>query len=127
MEMMTADLLSSPTAITPQRPSSRITSVLSDASSIRSPLADATGFPTSAVSGAHRTQLDENAASIMVGVTCMLLVLCIAAVLGRLLARRMSKLQLEADDYLALVALVSPFQFSKFFRSVLTRILSLSL
>lgn len=119
MEMMTADPLSSPTATNLQRLSSRITSVLSDPSSIRSPVADATEFPNSVVAGVssppQETQLDNNAADIMVGVTCMLLVLCIAAVLGRLLARRMAKLQLEADDYFAVGALVSP---SSVFQSI---------
>jgi hypothetical protein len=51
--------------------------------------------------------MNDDAANVLIGVTCMLLVLCIAAVGGRILARRMSKVRLGADDYLALVALVS--------------------
>ncbi|KAL2053800.1 hypothetical protein ABVK25_005729 [Lepraria finkii] len=43
---------------------------------------------------------------VLIGVTCMLLTLCLAAVGGRLLARRMVKASLEADDYLAVGALV---------------------
>ena len=50
--------------------------------------------------------LDDHAVNTLIGVTSMLLVLCIIAVGGRLLARRMSKKHLEADDYLAVVALV---------------------
>ena len=42
----------------------------------------------------------------LIGVTSMLLALCILAVGGRLLARRMSKVELEADDYLIMIALV---------------------
>ena len=36
----------------------------------------------------------------------MLLALCTAAVVGRLFARRRAKVELGADDYFALVALV---------------------
>ena len=43
---------------------------------------------------------------VLIGVMCMLLTLCLAAVGGRLLARRMVKASLEADDYLAVGALV---------------------
>lgn len=43
---------------------------------------------------------------VLIGTTCMLLVLCTAAVVGRLFARRMAKVALEANDYFALVALV---------------------
>ncbi|KAL8847521.1 MAG: hypothetical protein Q9221_007449 [Calogaya cf. arnoldii] len=41
-----------------------------------------------------------------IGITCMLLVLCTAAVVGRLYARRMTKARLEADDYTSLLALL---------------------
>ena len=41
-----------------------------------------------------------------IGVTCILLVLCILAVMGRLIARRIKRTALGADDYLAIVALV---------------------
>ena len=44
---------------------------------------------------------------ILIGFTCMFLVLCLACVVGRLLARHKVRLSLEADDYLAVVALVS--------------------
>ena len=43
---------------------------------------------------------------VLIGVTCMFLTLCLAAVGGRLLARRMVKASLEADDYLTVGALV---------------------
>lgn len=45
-------------------------------------------------------------AKVAIGVSCLLLVLCTAAVTGRLLARRMAKVSLEADDLVAIVALV---------------------
>lgn len=51
--------------------------------------------------------LDDHAVDVLIGVTSMLLVLCIIAVGGRLLAIRMSKGHLEADDYLVVIALVS--------------------
>ena len=44
--------------------------------------------------------------SILIGVTTMLLVLCIAAVSMRLLARNMRRVGLGIDDYMALVSLV---------------------
>ena len=46
---------------------------------------------------------------IVIGFSCMFLVLCLACVVGRLLARHKARVSLEADDYLALVALVSNF------------------
>ena len=46
---------------------------------------------------------------IVIGFSCMFLVLCLACVVGRLLARHKARVSLEADDYLALVALVSIF------------------
>lgn len=51
--------------------------------------------------------LDDHDVNILIGITSMLLVLCIIAVGGRLLARRISKVQLEADDYLVVIALVN--------------------
>ena len=44
---------------------------------------------------------------VLIGVTCMLLTLCLASVGGRLLARRMMRAGIEADDHLAVAALVS--------------------
>lgn len=44
---------------------------------------------------------------ILIGMTSMLLVLCLAAVGGRLVARRISRIQLEADDWTCVMALVS--------------------
>lgn len=63
--------------------------------------------------------LDDHAVNILIGVTSMLLVLCIVAVGGRLLARRMSKVSLEADDYLVVVALVSSSSILRIFPFVL--------
>ena len=74
------------------------------------------GFPPSGPSGSpgefgtipgHRTPLDTHGSHVMIGVSTMLLVLCLFAVGGRLAARRMIKLPLGSDDYTALVALVS--------------------
>ena len=48
----------------------------------------------------------QTGANIVIGVTCMLLVLCITAVVGRFCARRMVRVKLEADDWMAVVALV---------------------
>ena len=49
---------------------------------------------------------NENRAPILIGVTCMLLVLCIAATSARFFARRITRAPLAADDYLVLAALV---------------------
>lgn len=90
------------------------TSVLSQALSVASPSANIAPSTAGAVPGvpsrAHGSAINSDGANIMIGIACMLLVLCMAAVGGRLLARRRAKLRLEADDYLALVALVSDFQ-----------------
>lgn len=102
MERATAELLPGSTVVT---------SVLSRASSTPSPSGNIAGFPAGAIpdvlSQARGPQMNDDAANTMIGFTCMLLVLCTATVVGRLLARRNLKLRLEADDYLALVALVS--------------------
>ena len=42
----------------------------------------------------------------LIGVTCLLLTLCLIAVGGRFRARGMTKARLGVDDYLSLVALV---------------------
>ena len=46
---------------------------------------------------------------LVIGFSSMFLGLCLACVVGRLLARHKARVSLEADDYLALVALVSHF------------------
>ena len=51
--------------------------------------------------------INKEQGRILIGLTCMFLVLCLACVVGRLLARHKVRLSLEADDYLAVVALVS--------------------
>ncbi|KAL8676911.1 MAG: hypothetical protein Q9186_006608 [Xanthomendoza sp. 1 TL-2023] len=43
---------------------------------------------------------------IIIGVPCMLLVLCISSVVGRMMARRMTKVPLGADDFTAIFALM---------------------
>ena len=55
----------------------------------------------------HPPEYFVESGKILVGITCMLLVLCIAAVGGRLAARRMSMVGLERDDYVVLIALVN--------------------
>ena len=94
---------------------SQTTSVISQASSVAGSSANIAASSAGAVPGvpsrAHVPAINGDAADLMIGIACMLLVLCMAAVGGRLLARRISKLPLEADDYLALVALVSDIQF----------------
>ena len=47
--------------------------------------------------------------AILIGVSSMLLFLCTLAVAGRLTVRRMIKATLEADDFVAIWALVSTF------------------
>ena len=58
--------------------------------------------------------IDEEQGRILIGFTCIFLVLCLACVLGRLLARHKVRLSLEADDYIAVVALVSNVVFGSF-------------
>lgn len=88
---------------------STISSVASGDTSIRSPLAR--GLRPSIELKPRASPgvglLDDHDVNILIGITSMLLVLCIIAVGGRLLARRMSKVHLEADDYLVVIALVS--------------------
>ena len=50
--------------------------------------------------------IDEDRSPVLIGVSCMLLVLCIAATSARFLARRITRAPLAADDYLVLTALV---------------------
>ena len=54
----------------------------------------------------HFPQYSAESGQLLIGITCMLLVLCTTVVSGRLVARRMAKVTLEADDYLVIVALV---------------------
>ena len=51
--------------------------------------------------------LSKEQGSIVIGFTSTFLVLCLACVGGRLLARQRVRVSLEADDYLAVIALVS--------------------
>ncbi|KAL8978508.1 MAG: hypothetical protein Q9205_005922 [Flavoplaca limonia] len=53
----------------------------------------------------HKPQYFITTGEAFIGITCMLLVLCTAAVVGRLVARRMTKAMFEADDYASLLAL----------------------
>ena len=50
--------------------------------------------------------IDKEHGRLLIGFTCMFLVLCLACTVGRLLARHKARLSLQADDYLAVVALV---------------------
>ena len=52
-------------------------------------------------------EINKEQGRILIGFTCMFLVLCVACVVGRLLARHKVGVGLEADDHLAIVALVS--------------------
>ena len=53
--------------------------------------------------------LTQEQSQTLIGVTCMLLVLCVAAVGARMTARRVSRMRLEADDWSSVAALVSQF------------------
>ena len=50
----------------------------------------------------------------LIGVTSMLLVLCLIAVAGRLKSRRMTRASLSLDDHSALTALVCPYEHGPF-------------
>ena len=52
-------------------------------------------------------EINREQGRLFIGVTCMFLVLCVACVVGRLLARHKVRVSLEVDDHLAVVALVS--------------------
>ncbi|KAI4265666.1 MAG: hypothetical protein LQ337_008951, partial [Flavoplaca oasis] len=54
----------------------------------------------------HKPRYIITTGETFIGITCMLLVLCTAAVVGRLVARRMAKTRLEADDFVSLLALL---------------------
>ncbi len=49
----------------------------------------------------------DDQTSTVIGIACMVIVLCSAAVGGRFLSRWMVKARIEVDDYVTLVALVS--------------------
>lgn len=51
--------------------------------------------------------INKEQGRVLIGFTCMFLVLCVACVVGRILARHKVRVSLEADDHLAVVALVS--------------------
>ena len=61
--------------------------------------------PPSALFG-QSTAYFQQLRAMLIGVPCALLVLCTAAVAGRLTARRIAKVGLEADDFVAILALV---------------------
>ncbi|KAL8952392.1 MAG: hypothetical protein Q9222_001701 [Ikaeria aurantiellina] len=63
------------------------------------------GPPQSALTG-HSKGYYHQLGGTLIGVPVMLLVLCIVAVAGRLVARRMAKLALLVDDYIAITALL---------------------
>ncbi|KAG6986471.1 hypothetical protein G7Y79_00082g100870 [Physcia stellaris] len=58
-------------------------------------------FPGALIQGPSSKDIN-----LLIGVPCLFLALCNAAVIGRFCARHMARLRLEADDWMALVALV---------------------
>lgn len=50
---------------------------------------------------------NDDQTSTIIGIACMVVVLCSAAVGGRFLARWMLRARIEVDDYATLVALVT--------------------
>lgn len=111
MKRVIVEVASGPTFVALQAQSSGFTSGLSRASSKPSPLPTIAGIPANGtpegLAPAHGPLMSDEDGDIVIGITCMLLVLCTMAVVARILARRISKLRLEADDYLALIGLVS--------------------
>ena len=85
-----------------------ILSILSITTGERTPLAGGLGSSPNLKprTSSQANLLVDDDVNTLIGVTSMLLALCILAVGGRLLARRMSKVELEADDYLIMIALV---------------------
>lgn len=57
-------------------------------------------------SGWHTSDYYHRRGGALVGVSCMLFVLCTAAVTGRFAARRLAKTILQVDDFIALSALI---------------------
>lgn len=84
-------------------------------SGVTGPPAGMTAFPSGPPGGgpggmhapASSPVLMGQQSQALIGVTCMLLVLSLAAVAGRLVARRISRVRLEADDWICVAALVS--------------------
>lgn len=63
-------------------------------------------FPRDA-GGNQSPHFYHNQGPIIVGVNCMMAVLCFAAIIGRASARRIRKVEFQADDYLAFIAFVT--------------------
>lgn len=59
----------------------------------------------SAPQGQSNSPTDDQTSTV-IGIACMVVVLCSAAVSGRFLARWMLKARIEVDDYATLAALV---------------------
>lgn len=64
------------------------------------------GDGASPVSMEHSTVDFQQLANTLIGVSSMLFCLCIVAVTGRLTVRRIAKVELQADDFAAILALV---------------------
>ena len=54
----------------------------------------------------EQSHINESNGPRTIGVVCMFIVLCSAALAGRFYARRIRKASIEADDYLAVAATV---------------------
>lgn len=52
----------------------------------------------------EQSHINESDGARMVGIVCMLIVLCSAALAGRFYARRMRKAGIDTDDYLAVAS-----------------------
>lgn len=64
------------------------------------------GSHISTFPGAHIQGPSSNDINLLIGVPCLFLALCTAAVIGRFCARHMARARLEADDWMAIAALV---------------------
>lgn len=62
----------------------------------------------------HDNERNENRGPLLVGATCMMITLCTATVILRVLARRRTKMKFWADDYLAFLAHVRITSWSRF-------------
>lgn len=54
------------------------------------------------------TKFSAESSHMLIGVTCMFLVLCLTVVVGRLCSRRMARVKYEMDDWMAILAFVRP-------------------